>query len=200
MSSGSGTSDTRSDRPDFTILVVCTGNLCRSPVAEAYLRKHVSTLRGITVRSAGTGTEEGRPLPQETRVVGARHGLSLKPSSHRIWVSDIAAADLIITMTREHRREVVRMDRRANRRVFTLRELERVIEAVGGARARGGAGDETAWVDELSTMRGTAARPTREADDDVVDPFGRAESVYDQMLSEMLPALDALIAALDEGR
>jgi protein-tyrosine phosphatase len=88
------------------VVFVCTGNTCRSPMAEALLR-HALEARGaagqVTVSSAGTGAWEGAPASEGAYLVGLEHGLDL--SSHRARMLSrelVAGADLILTMSRSH--------------------------------------------------------------------------------------------------
>lgn len=83
------------------ILVVCTGNTCRSPLAEALLRSALGD-RG-SVSSAGTGAWEGAPASEGAYLVGLENGLDL--SGHRAQMLTrelVASADLILTMSRHH--------------------------------------------------------------------------------------------------
>ena len=87
------------------ILLVCTGNTCRSPLAAAMLSQAlVSAGRGdVVVESAGTGAWDGAAASEGTYLVGLEHGLDV--SGHRARLLDqdlVAAADLILTMSRPH--------------------------------------------------------------------------------------------------
>ena len=87
------------------ILVVCTGNICRSPTAEVLLR-HRLEQEGLTnweVESAGTWTVDGRSASQYSVRVMAERGLDL--DSHRSRTVDrrmVEGADLVLVMTRSH--------------------------------------------------------------------------------------------------
>jgi protein arginine phosphatase len=87
------------------ILLVCTGNTCRSPMAEALLR-HKLEERGVetvTVSSAGTGAWDGAPASEGAYLVALEHGLDL--SSHRAQLLTkelVASSNLVLTMARHH--------------------------------------------------------------------------------------------------
>ena len=88
------------------ILFVCTGNLCRSPMAEALFRRqvHAADLANeVQVRSAGVWAQEGRPASAGAVAVMAERGLDIQDHrAHTLTSEDMAEADLVLVMSREH--------------------------------------------------------------------------------------------------
>ena len=89
----------------FRILFVCTGNTCRSPLAEAIARRRIEERgwTGLEVRSAGVSAGEGYPASAGALQAAAAHGLDL--SGHRsagIDAEGVARADLILAMSAAH--------------------------------------------------------------------------------------------------
>lgn len=95
-------------RPDLTVLMVCTANVCRSPAAEALLKHHLKALgagRSVAVRSAGTqvGAPGRRPDP---RVISILDEMGVKSSGMRAKAASQALMDeaaLVLVMESCHR-------------------------------------------------------------------------------------------------
>ena len=87
------------------IIFVCTGNTCRSPMAEVLLREAL-VARGIdsvTVSSAGTGAWDGAPVSEGAYLVGLEHGLDLSDHRARLLSRDLVReADLVLAMSGHH--------------------------------------------------------------------------------------------------
>lgn len=91
------------------ILVVCSGNICRSPYAEGYLRHRLesSAVRDVTIRSAGTLGIVGSPPSPETRALALEAGFDVAPlRSKGLHYDRVDEADVILVMEEAHRREI----------------------------------------------------------------------------------------------
>jgi protein-tyrosine phosphatase len=82
-----------------SLLFVCKGNICRSPIAEAMARGHIPDGVRITCRSAGIVVGEPQGCPQETLVAAKKFGIDLSGHrSRRIDQGLVAGADMIFSM------------------------------------------------------------------------------------------------------
>jgi protein-tyrosine-phosphatase len=101
---------------------VCTGNICRSPLAAALLQRALGQrgIDGIDVSSAGTGAWDGAPVSEGAYLVGLERGLDLSAHRARLLTRELVeAADLVLTMARHHR---ARVDELGECHVFVLGE------------------------------------------------------------------------------
>ena len=91
------------------ILLVCTGNICRSPLAEVMLRRELERrgTDGVEVGSAGSGAWEGAPASEGAYLVALEHGLDLSEHRAQLLTREVVReSDIILTMARHHRARV----------------------------------------------------------------------------------------------
>ncbi|MCK9876465.1 protein-tyrosine-phosphatase [Frankia sp. Ag45/Mut15] len=125
----------------WTVLMVCTGNLCRSPLAQHLAAAYFPARRGspgaawvsqqLAIASAGVHACDGDAMHRHSVELLRARGLD--PTgfhSRRLTPDLVERSDLVLCATREHRSAVVTQCPRALRRTFTLREFARLTSAV----------------------------------------------------------------------
>lgn len=126
------------------MLFVCSGNTCRSPLAEALARRHIAAHElPCTVTSAGVSAREGAPASEQARHVAAESGLDL--NRHRAQLltrSHVTQAALVLVMSAEHRDFIRVLAPEALPRVQLLRDYAEGSEA--GTAIRDPFGGDTA--------------------------------------------------------
>ncbi len=111
----------------FRIVYVCTGNICRTPMAVALTYKKVQEEHledVIEVDSVGVWAAEGTPASENTRKVCKEQGLDC--SRHRAKGVDlytIKTADLVLCMAEKHKRDLLAIFPHFKEKIFTLREF-----------------------------------------------------------------------------
>lgn len=172
----------------FEVLFVCTGNVCRSPMAEAIASQLLVENLGpehagqFRLSSAGTYGPPGNPIDPLSRAELAQWGLDGPAAdsfrSKVITPGLIESADLVLTADHAHRSEVVQMAPAALGYTFCLREFSRLVAAVDPATlpadpvVRG-----RAIVQAARDMRGLVL-PVPPEEDEIPDPRGRDESAH----------------------
>jgi protein-tyrosine phosphatase len=195
--------DSRLD-PMAQFLVVCTGNICRSPMAEALLRSALQRRLGDaapSVASAGTIARDGAPAMPETVKAGAELGVDVSShSARRLGPEDIRDAELIVGMAAEHLEDVRALAPEAESRTFTLKELVRLLEDTGPrpvdpTASDGGLADAVA-----DAHRRRTGSPPIPDEDDVMDPLGLSLQSYRVVASELEDLCERLASGLYGGR
>ncbi len=155
--------------------MVCTGNICRSPMASGFLTGLLRDqgVNGVMVESCGVSAWEGSPATPEA--VEAMRELGLDISGHvarRMNRRIIESADLIVGMASEHREAVRRIARAAARRTFTLKELVHLLDSAGPPLGKASSEDRL----RSAAVRADAVRDAYPdlhlEDEDVADPLG----------------------------
>jgi protein-tyrosine phosphatase len=114
----------------------------------------------------------------------------------------LRSADLVITMTGEHRRDTVRLFPAAVQRTFVLGELAHMIEPVEIAEVTAIAGGSVSTAERLRAAIALAKRyrtPGVDPGEDIVDPYGRSESVYGTSFAQIQARIEPLVRVLTAG-
>lgn len=178
------------------MLVVCTANIARSPLAEVLLRGYVRAAGAddeVVVASAGVRARPGLPAADSSVEIARAWGLDL--SGHRSQpVTDdlLVGSDLIVTMSVRQRDLLGPRAPRLARKLFTLGELSRLVTAVEVEDLGPGTPGE-----RLRVLAGRAhdQRPLSAPPDegeDVADPFGGPHDGYVVMANELLRLLEPI--------
>lgn len=182
------------------ILVVCTGNVCRSPFIERILQGGLDASWGpgqMQVGSAGTGALVGRPMdPQAAAQLAAYDGSDEGFVARDLTAALVADAGLVLTATRRHRGQVASLHPRALRYVFTFREFADLVSGLEPANP-----PETPKTHLENVVAAAAGcrseRPVlSDQDADIVDPYQRGAGVFVQMSDEIMSAMPAVVSAL----
>lgn len=198
------------DAAPVKILTVCTGNICRSPVAERLLQAGLDQVfpGGFEVSSAGTRAMVGDPMqPLSGDIVRTFGGNPDGFVSRQLTGKILRSVDLVLTMTSGHRGEVLQLDASLLKRTFTIREFARMLDVLDGRAGGQPVPVETAdGGDPLSAntafWRGLPARaasvrhlslPADSAENDIIDPYRRGPEVYRQMEDELAPAIISVL-------
>jgi protein-tyrosine phosphatase len=166
----------------ISVLVVCTANICRSPMLGGFLLRDLAAL-GIDAEVSSAGImSTGEPPATEAVHVLSRRGIDI--SAHRSRMINremLAGADLVLGMTREHVRIAAVECPATYRHAFTVRELVRrgvewgppVHEPLG------------VWLARISEGRTVHDHMGMSAADDVADPYGQSMAAFERTAEEL---------------
>lgn len=180
------------------ILTVCTGNICRSPVAAQLLDRAFPGV--VTASSAGLGAVVGSDIDPVMRAVALESGVSLNHHVARaVAGQDLLAADLVLTMTIDQRGGVLDLSPRVLRRSFTLKEFTRLTSALVESEKFSWLSDEPTEVG-LRRLVPLAARyrgvQGSGIDDNIADPFRRPGTAYRNAFNQIHDAVNQLTQSL----
>lgn len=186
------------------ILFVCTGNTCRSPMAEGLFRK-LAEREGLSceVRSAGVSAWDGSPISKHSADILQGRGVLDRISSSAVTGQTVSWADLILTMTTGHKETLIRRYPEAVDKVYTLKEFAEDDPSVAEAIV-----ERQRLHSELQIKRALGEkiseeelRQVRQLDFempgfDIVDPYGGDRAMYEKSAAEIEAYLIKLIRKL----
>lgn len=171
------------------ILVVCTANICRSPLVAAMLdreaRRRIGDDAPVLVHSAGVHALEGHAAASGTLAVAEE--LELDLANHRgaaLSAVGVKSADLVLTLTESHRAMVNSRAPGASGHVFTVREFARLVTALKPLDPGLPPVERIRFLVRLAHgARAYVARPPTA--EDVADPYGGPEEGYGEMAAQV---------------
>jgi protein-tyrosine phosphatase len=182
-----------------SILVVCSGNICRSPIAEGFLRAALLARFGDaapTVSSAGTMGLEGSAATPEAVEAALERGSDISGHrARRLTAPMVSSADLLLCMATDHRKLLARSSSQLVSRAFTMKELVRLLETLptpephahpSTLASRIAAADEARRAGAVLVSR----------DEDVADPLGQPFEAYRGTAWELETWLERLVIGL----
>jgi protein-tyrosine phosphatase len=179
-----------------SVLTVCSGNICRSPFAAALLAEDLDP-QLISVSSAGVVAAADDEATPQTIDLASRSGINL--AGHRArYLTElmVAQSDLILAMSRTHRRTIIEYAPRKAKLAFTVREFARLAATLTNqeileAADAGTTSNERimAAIALVSSRKGQFQLPANPADDDVIDPYRQTSAVYSLMAEQLVPAV-----------
>lgn len=179
----------------YTVLCVCTGNICRSPALEALLARALDD--SVVVRSAGTRGWADSPVHEPMARLLTADGVDVSAFRSRpLEAQHVREADLVLTLTAAHRAQVLEHEPVALRRTLTLGELARLAHAVQPGAVTGATDAERlrSLVSAAQARRHLFAGT--HPDDDVVDPFRQVDEVYKASYAQITTHVGRLLGAL----
>ncbi|MCR8844737.1 low molecular weight protein arginine phosphatase [Paenibacillus sp. SC116] len=192
------------------ILFVCTGNTCRSPMAESLLR-HMASDRGIAVeaRSAGVAAMDGMPMSRHAQtVLHERNMTNASFSSRSLEKGSIDWADIILTLTSSHKQHLIQQFEGAADKVFTLKEYveehdashqnEQIHQELHSLMAelqlKLSMGEQPSELEIARVYQLQARMPSL----DIQDPYGGHLDQYRETAEEIRTALELVLDKLEQ--
>jgi protein-tyrosine-phosphatase len=169
------------------VLFVCTGNICRSPVAERLARNYVDAVLGADAasmhfESAGTRAVVGSGVhPHSATVLTGLGGWSGGFVSRQLTDGIVVNADLTLGLTRAHRREALKRSPRGLSRTFTLLEAADLASLVPLDADLPGATFADRCRSLVRHMAAARARRASDAHDDIPDPVGESLGFHEEV-------------------
>lgn len=169
------------------VLMVCTGNICRSPAMHYLAAREWHGAAEVT--SAGTSAEVGMDATDEMRRSAQRYGLVIpRHRPTQLTAALVARADLVLVATEAHARWIARESGGLPDHVFGLKQAAELATRADAPEGATGADRLRTAAGALHLAGQRVAAPLRSLD----DPWARDQSTYDRVMGEIADALSAL--------
>lgn len=188
-----GDIDPYTDEPRATVLLVCTGNVVRSPFLAGLFAS--LGLPELSFQSAGLRAVEGVPASGRVQELAQEYGIDLSEhAAHRLDEHAIGSATAVVCATREHKRDVLRLSPGALNHVFTIAEISRAAEKVAADDL-----PDSPFARWEALVEYAATHRRNDESDDIPDPYRRGDSDWwafeTAALSAALPVMRHLVGA-----
>lgn len=192
--------ETSEQPPDaaFSVLLVCTGNICRSPAAEALFAQKLAAEKDLPISSAGTEALVGSPIDPRMRELLPQNSAVEDFAARQLTTEMVIDADLVLGMTKDHRSAAVSLHPPALRYSFTLKEFAGILESLQVDRPTPVASSTSEPLRLLAEMVPLAFAQrvhftSRHADSlNVDDPYGRSTAVFRASFDDISSAVDSI--------
>jgi len=182
----------------FTVLMVCTGNMFRSPAAQYLMNAALGPDSGLEIISAGMTPNRGGAVAPRMADLLAGEGIDVSDFESRpVSEADVRDAGLVLGMTREHRSHSVTLWPAAVRKTYTLKEFARLIDRVSPEELdRAAASTPADRLAALTTLAGHKRMPATPEEDDIPDPDTGPSGTTRQAFTEVKEAVERIAARL----
>jgi protein-tyrosine phosphatase len=199
--------------PPFSVLHVCMGNICRSPMAERLLlldaQQRLAKIDATAdlddlLRSASAGTggwHEGEEMnPPAARQIRLRGGSPDGFAARKLRTAHLAGANLILTATVDQFDYVLALLPEAAGRTFVMRHLGRLLTTVDKSALPPTSTESKAFEARAAALVEAADRARGDdqplGSDDLDDPWGRGDQTFARVADDIDEAMYALVDAL----
>ncbi|TVU62388.1 hypothetical protein FQP90_12160 [Paenarthrobacter nitroguajacolicus] len=195
-------------QPPSLILTVCTGNICRSPLAEQLIRARLSKagIGNFSVGSAGLNAAVNAPMEPLPAALSTEYGGNSAGSfGKQITEVLVGEAELVLTMTRKQRDELVKKYPGAAQQTFTMAEFVRAAESLplgqslppapswAAVTGKGTDSGVAGLVRRIAAVRSTAELADA---DDIPDPINATEAVHREVAHRIATYSDDVVSIL----
>lgn len=181
-----------------SVLFVCAGCICRSPMAERLMRARLAGPAAAVIEagSAGMRAVTGYPMDRScARILTELGGIPDGHAARQLDQRLVEFADLVLTASTEQRGQIMRCTPSVMRRVFTMREFARLGAALGPLHREISELVLRERIAKVAAQRGLV-KPAGRGADDITDPLGAPLPVVRECGAQISAAVDGIIAAL----